>query len=58
MKLPDVFNSCDEVKEWITQQFNTLQVCYMHASCMTGSKQVSKQTLLSTVHAVFIRFWG
>ena len=42
MKLPDVFTSCDEVKEWITQQFNTLQVCYMHASCMTGNKQASE----------------
>ena len=59
MKLPDVFTSCDEVKEWITQQFNTLQVCYMHASCMTGNKQASEQANTPLHRACHInKVWG
>ena len=53
MKLPDVFTSYDQTKEWITQQLNSLQVCQQEVlTCQEVNTQMTKLILIVYINNI------
>lgn len=53
MKLPDVFTSYDQTKEWITQQLNSLQVCQQEVlTCQEVNTQMTMLILIVYINNI------
>ena len=53
MKLPDVFTSYDQTKEWITQQLNSLQVCQQEVlTCQEVNTQMTMLFLIVYINNI------